>query len=144
LLAFTGRLTRDPQTKYAPNGTAICEFGLAVGRKYGGTESVCFLDCVGFGKLAEIIGEYGTKGKLASLRGRLQMDSWEDKQTGQKRTKLKVVAEEFNFLGPRDPHPPERSQEPVPRQEDSVTDPPSTQGEADPVYDDDTGKECPF
>lgn len=125
----TGRLTRDPQLRYAQSGTAICEFGLAVGRKYNGKEEVTWLDVTAFGRLAEVVGEYASKGKQVALRGWLQTDSWEDKQSGQKRSKLKVIADAVTLLGSKDVHPPERSQEPYPRQEDNIQDPPSTEGE---------------
>jgi single-strand DNA-binding protein len=129
VVAATGRLTRDPQVRYAQSGTAICDFGLAVGRKYNGKEEVTWLDVVAFGRLAEVLGEYGAKGRQVAIRGWLQTDEWEDKKSGQKRSKLKVVAEGVTLLGAKDVHPPERSQDPVPPQE-SYSDPPSTQGES--------------
>jgi single-strand DNA-binding protein len=102
-----GNLTRDPEVKYTPKGTAIAEFGLAVNRNYT-TESgekreeVTFLDIEAFGRVAEIIGEYCKKGRPLFVEGRLKLDQWEDKQTGQKRSKLRVVADNIQLLGSRE------------------------------------------
>ena len=102
-----GNMTRDPQVKFLPNQTAICEFGLAMNRKYKTAsgeqrEEVCFVDCTCFGKGGEIINQYMTKGRPIMVEGRLKYDTWEDKQGGGKRNKLSVVVEEFQFLGGRD------------------------------------------
>ncbi len=102
---LVGNLTRDPEVKYVPSGTAVADFGLAVSRrstdKAGGErkEEVTFVDITLWGREAELAGEYLSKGRSVLIEGRLQMDSWEDKQTGQKRTKLKVVGERIQFLG---------------------------------------------
>ena len=102
-----GNLTRDPQLKYLPNQTAVCEFGLAVSRKYKAAngeqrEDTAFVDCTVFGKGGEIFNQYMTKGKPVFVEGRLKFDSWEDKNGGGKRSKLAVVVEDFQFLGGRD------------------------------------------
>jgi len=102
-----GNLTRDPQLKYLPNQTAVVEFGLACNRKWKGPngedrEDVTFVDCASFGKQAEVINQYFTKGKPIFIEGRLKFDSWEDKQGGGKRSKLSVVIENFQFVGSRD------------------------------------------
>lgn len=103
-----GRLSRDPQLRYLPSQSAVCDFGFAVGRKYKlasgeSKEETCFVDCTVFGKGAEIFNQYMAKGKQCYLEGRLRLDQWDDKTTGQKRSKLTVVVEEFQFLGsPRD------------------------------------------
>jgi single-strand DNA-binding protein len=102
-----GNLTRDPQLKYLPNQTAVVEFGLACNRKWKGPngedrEDVTFVDCASFGKQAEVINQYFTKGKPIFIEGRLKFDSWEDKQGGGKRSKLSVVIENFQFIGSRD------------------------------------------
>jgi single-strand DNA-binding protein len=102
-----GNLTRDPEIKYTPKGTAIASFGLAVNRVFtpeGGErrEEVTFVDIEAYGKQAETIGEYCKKGKPLYIEGRLKLDSWDDKQTGQKRTKMKVILEGFQFLGTRE------------------------------------------
>jgi single stranded DNA-binding protein len=93
-----GNLTRDPEVRYTPKGSAVCDLGIAVNRVYtteGGErrEEVTFVDVVLWARLAEIAGEYLKKGRPIFIEGRLQMDSWDDKQTGQKRTKLRVVGE---------------------------------------------------
>lgn len=101
-----GNLTRDPEIKYTPKGTAIADVGLAVNRNYS-TESgekreeVTFIDVTLWGRVAEIVGEYCKKGVPLFVEGRLQLDTWDDKQTGQKRSKLKVVGENIQLLGGR-------------------------------------------
>lgn len=101
-----GNLTRDPEMKYLPKGTAVAEFGLAVGRKYK-TESgdlkeeTMFVDISVFGRSAEIAKEYLTKGKNVYIEGRLQLDTWDDKQTGAKRSKHRIFCENFQMLGSR-------------------------------------------
>jgi len=101
-----GNLTRDPQLKYLPSQTAVAEFGLAVNRKYRtqngeDREEVTFVDCTAFGKQAEILNQYCSKGRPLFIEGRLKFDSWEDKQGGGKRSKLTVVIENFQLLGGR-------------------------------------------
>lgn len=102
-----GNLTRDPEIKYTPKGTAIADIGLAVNRNYT-TESgekreeVTFIDVTLWGRTAEIVGEYCKKGRPLFIEGRLQLDTWDDKQTGQKRSKLKVVADNIQLLGGRE------------------------------------------
>jgi single-strand DNA-binding protein len=101
-----GNLTRDPEVRYTPKGSAVCDLGIAVNRIYtteGGErrEEVTFVDVVLWARLAEIAGEYLKKGRPVFIEGRLQMDSWDDKQTGQKRTKLRVVGESMQLLGGR-------------------------------------------
>jgi single-strand DNA-binding protein len=102
-----GNLTRDPEIKYTPKGTAIADIGLAVNRNYT-TESgekreeVTFIDVTLWGRVAEIVGEYCKKGRPLFVEGRLQLDSWDDKQTGQKRSKLKVVGDNIQLLGSRE------------------------------------------
>lgn len=102
-----GNLTRDPAVKYTPKGTAIADFSLAVNRSYT-TESgekreeVTFVDCEAFGRTAEIINEYCKKGRPLFVEGRLKLDSWDDKQTGAKRSKMKVIVEGMQLLGSRD------------------------------------------
>jgi single-strand DNA-binding protein len=102
-----GNLTRDPEIKYTPKGTAIAAFGLAVNRNYT-TESgekreeVTFIDLEAYARLAEIIGEYCKKGRPILVEGRLKLDTWDDKQSGQKRSKMKVVVETMQLLGSRE------------------------------------------
>ena len=102
-----GNLTRDPQLKYLPSQTAVAEFGIACNRKFKSAagedrEEVTFVDITAFGKQAELINQYFTKGKPIFIEGRLKFDSWEDKQGGGKRSKLTVVLEGFQFIGGRD------------------------------------------
>jgi single-strand DNA-binding protein len=101
-----GNLTRDPEVRYTPKGSAVCDLGLAVNRNYTldngeKREEVTFVDVVLWARLAEIAGEYLKKGRPVFIEGRLQMDSWDDKQTGQKRTKLRVVGETMQLIGSR-------------------------------------------
>jgi single-strand DNA-binding protein len=101
-----GNLTRDPEVRYTPKGSAVCDLGIAVNRVYttdGGEkrEEVTYVDVVLWMRLAEIAGEYLKKGRPVFIEGRLQMDTWDDKQSGQKRTKLRVVGETMQLLGSR-------------------------------------------
>jgi single-strand DNA-binding protein len=102
-----GNLTRDPQVKYIPSGTAVAELGLAVNRTWYDKntnqkkEDVTFVDVTLWGRTAEIAGEYLSKGRAVLIEGRLQMDTWQDKETGQNRSKLKVVAENMTMVGGR-------------------------------------------
>jgi len=96
-----GNLTRDPELRTTPNGNNVCSFGLAVNRSWrnaqGETqESVDFFDCVAWGKAGEIIAQYTQKGRALLVSGRLQNRSWE--QDGQKRSKVEVIVEDFNFI----------------------------------------------
>jgi len=100
---LAGNMTRDPELRYTPKGTAIAKFGLAVNRKWTGEdgqsrEEVTFVDIDCFGKQAEVISQYLRKGRSILIEGRLKLDQWDDKQTGQKRSKLGVVLESFSFL----------------------------------------------
>ena len=102
-----GNLTRDPEIKYTPKGMAIAHFGIAVNRVWSNEagekqEEVTFIDIEMFGRKAEVVGEYFKKGKPIYVEGRLKLDSWDDKATGQKKSKLKVVGETFEFLGSRE------------------------------------------
>jgi len=100
-----GNVTRDPEVKYTPKGSAVTDLGIAVNRTYKvgeeRKEEVTYVDVTLWGRLAEIAGEYCRKGKPVYIEGRLQLDSWEDKATGQKRSKLRVVGEEMQLLGPK-------------------------------------------
>src|SRR5919199_5999234 len=101
-----GNLTRDPEVRYTPKGTAVAEIGLAVNRVYttdGGEkrEETTFVDVTLWARLAEIAGEYLKKGRPVLIEGRLQLDTWDDKQSGQKRSKLRVVGETMQLLGSR-------------------------------------------
>ena len=100
---LVGNLTRDPEVRYTPKGTAIAKLGLAVNRTWktetGETkEEVSFVDVDAFGRQAEVIGQYMKKGRSLLVEGRLKQDTWEDKNTHQKQSKLKVVLESFTFI----------------------------------------------
>jgi len=100
---LAGNLTRDPELRYTPKGTAIARLGIACNRKWKSEtgemkEEVTFVDVDAFGKTAETIGQYLKKGRPILIEGRLRYDSWEDKQTKQKKNKLGVVMETFQFL----------------------------------------------
>lgn len=102
-----GNLTRDPQVKYTSGGTAVAEIGLAVNRTWydkqsnSRREETTFVDVTLWGRTAEIAGEYLAKGRQVLIEGRLQTDSWDDKETGQRRSRLRVVAENMTMLGSR-------------------------------------------
>jgi single-strand DNA-binding protein len=102
-----GNLTRDPQVRYTPGGTAVSEIGLAVNRTWfdqktnSRREEVTFVDVTLWGRQAEVAGEYLAKGRQVLVEGRLQLDSWEDKESGQKRSKLRVVCENMTMVGAR-------------------------------------------
>jgi single-strand DNA-binding protein len=101
-----GNVTRDPEVRYTPKGSAVCDLGIAVNRGYTTDsgekrEEVTFVDVTLWGRTAEVASEYLKKGRPVFIEGRLQMDTWDDKQTGQKRTRLRVVAENMQLLGGR-------------------------------------------
>ena len=99
-----GNLTRDPELRVTPKGTAICQFSLAVNRKFkdesgGEREEVTYIDVEAWSKQGETIAKYCTKGRPLFVEGRLRLDQWEDKTTREKRSRMKVVLENFQFLG---------------------------------------------
>src|SRR5246127_3442554 len=101
-----GNLTRDPEVRYTPKGSAVCDLGLAVNRQYTldsgeKREETTFVDVVLWARLAEIAGQYLKKGRPVFIEGRLQLDTWDDKQNGQKRSRMRVVAENLQLLGSR-------------------------------------------
>lgn len=103
-ILLLGNLTRDPTTRYLSGDTAVTEFGIATNRKYrtsGGEdrEDVMFVDITAFGRRGEVIAEHFQKGKPIFIEGRLALDQWEDKETGAKRSKHKVVLDNFEFVG---------------------------------------------
>ncbi len=138
---LAGNLTRDPELRYTPKGTAVAKLGLAINRVWkneaGETkEEVTFVDVDAFGRTAENIGKYLRKGRPILIEGRLRLDTWEDKQTNQKKSKLGVVLETFQFIdsnrdneaGPRTAPAPNRPVAPPPE--------PSPESEPPPVEDD--------
>jgi single-strand DNA-binding protein len=101
-----GNLTRDPEVRYTPKGSAVCDLGIAINRQYTldsgeKREEVTYVDVVLWSRLAEIAGEYLKKGRPVFIEGRLQLDTWDDKQSGQKRSKLRVIGETMQLLGSR-------------------------------------------
>ena len=142
-----GNLTRDPELRYTPKGTAIAKLGLAINRTWrdesGQTkEEVTFVDIDAFGRQAETLGQYMKKGRPIFIEGRLRLDSWEDKQTNQKRSKLGVVLESFQFLdsggkpsGDESGAAPSRPSQPAPPASAPAAPPPSGNEDA-PAEDD--------
>lgn len=101
---LVGNLTREPELRVTPRGTAICQFGIATNRRFkdeagNQREEVTFVDVEAWGKAAELVAKYLSRGSQALVEGRLKLDQWEEKTTGQKRQKLKVVLESVQFLG---------------------------------------------
>ncbi|MHC4663392.1 MAG: single-stranded DNA-binding protein [Planctomycetota bacterium] len=100
---LVGNLTRDPDLKYIPSGTAVCEFGIAVNRNFKGKdgdqrEEVSYFDIEAWGRQAEVVNQYLSKGRPILIEGRLKQNRWETKE-GQKRSKIRVVLEQFQFIG---------------------------------------------
>jgi single-strand DNA-binding protein len=133
-----GNCTRDPELRYTPKGTPVVELGLAVNRTWTEDgqkhEETVFVDVVLWNRLAEIAQQYLRKGSPVFIEGRLQLDTWEDRQTGQKRSKLRIVGENLQLLGDR------RESTPPPRQTQRASAPPRTAG----VYEPDPDEAVPF
>ncbi|MEM7577952.1 MAG: single-stranded DNA-binding protein [Planctomycetota bacterium] len=102
-----GNLTRDPELRHLPSNVPVCSFGLAVNDRYKDKQSgewvekPNFIDCEAFGRSAELIQQYVSKGRPLFVEGKLRFDQWDDKNTGQKRSKLKVIVDTFQFMGGR-------------------------------------------
>ncbi len=102
-LHLAGRLTRDVELKFLPKGTAVARVSVAVSRKFKGNdgewkEETAFVDVTAWGKQAEVVGQYFKKGSRIYLKGRLKTEKWNDKTTGEERSKLAVTMEEFEFV----------------------------------------------
>ena len=114
-LIMVGRLTKDPQLSHLPSGTPVCEIGLAVNNRWrdkdgNQREDVCFIDCRCFGKQAETLNQYMSKGRQLLVEGRLELDQWETPE-GQKRSKHRVMIQSFQFLdGQQDGEKPRAAQ----------------------------------
>lgn len=126
-VTLVGNVTRDPQVKYLPSGSAVCEFGVAMNSKYKTKdgqqkEEVTFVDVTYFGKVAEVCGQYLHKGSSVLVNGRLKSESWEDKTTGQKRSKLVVIGEGMQMLGGRGEGGPRQASESASPAEDFTGD----------------------
>lgn len=124
-----GNLTRDPELRTTPKGTAIATFGLAVNRTYrdesgASRDETTFVDIEAWGKQAELVSKYLTKGSPCMIEGRLRLDSWEDKTSGQKRSRLKVVLDNVQFLnrapGNGEPSAPRTTGQPPPASRDDI------------------------
>jgi single-strand DNA-binding protein len=119
-----GNLTRDPELRYTPKGSPVLDISLAINRQWkddngSKQEEVTFVDVTFWGKQAEVLAQYLHKGNPLYVEGRLQLESWDDKQTGQKRTRMKVQGESFQFLGNSSDR--QERQEQAPRQEQGRT-----------------------
>ena len=147
---LAGNLTRDPELRYTPKGTAIARLGMAVNRTWKtetgeSKEEVTFVDIDAFGRQAEVIGQYLKKGRPLLVEGRLKLDTWEDKNTHQKQSKLRVVLESFTFLDSRGGEPSAPSGEAAPRRAPAAAagataaapEPPSAEPEGPPAEEDD-------
>ena len=105
-----GNCTRDPQVRFLANEKAVCNFGIAINRTWKDAngekkEDVTFCDVTAWGRTGELCGQYLTKGSPVYVQGRLHTESWDDKATGQKRSKLVIVADNVQFLGQREAKP---------------------------------------
>jgi single-strand DNA-binding protein len=135
-----GNLTRDPEVRYTPKGTPVTEIGLAVNRVYSGEdgekkEETTFVDVTLWARQAEIAGQYLKKGRPVFIEGRLQLDTWDDKQTGQKRSRLRVVAENLQLLGSRQEGEGSSAPSAAPRRSPPVSAPPARPEPRDPDLD---------
>lgn len=104
---IAGNVTRDPELRTTPSGSSVCSFSVAINRTYRDgsgeqKESVSFIDCSAWGKLGETISQYAKKGTGIIVSGRLEQRSWDDKNTGQKRSRVEIVADDFVFAGSRE------------------------------------------
>src|SRR6266436_6556261 len=142
-VVLIGNLTRDPDLRYTPKGTAVAELGVAVNRIYSGEdgekkEETTFVDVTLWARQAEVAGQYLKKGRPVFIEGRLQLDTWDDKQTGQKRSRLRVVAENLQLLGSRQDSEGSSSfssSSPAPRRGPSAPAPPPKPEPRDPDLD---------
>lgn len=99
-----GNLTRDPELRATPNGAQVASFSIAVNRTFKGSdgsqqEQVSYLDCTAWGRAGETIAQYCKKGSGLLVSGRIEQRSWDDKNTGQKRSRTEIVVEDFSFIG---------------------------------------------
>ncbi|MGP8200509.1 MAG: single-stranded DNA-binding protein [Limisphaerales bacterium] len=143
---LAGNLTRDPELRYTPKGSAVVKFTLAINRTWKNEagenkEEVSFVDVDAWGRQAEVIAQYMRKGRPFLVEGRLKQDTWEDKNTHQKQSKLKVVLEGFSFIdakGPEGvPSGPEAPRRPAAAPSAGAKPPEGAEGEAPPVEEDD-------
>ena len=138
---LAGNLTRDPELRYTPKGVAIAKLGMAINRSWRTEtgemkEEVTFVDVDAFGKTAETIGKYLKKGRPILMEGRLRLDTWEDKQTNQKKSKLGVVLETFQFIDSKPDYDGSRGSSGPSRAPAASPPEPSPESEPPPVEDD--------
>jgi single-strand DNA-binding protein len=142
---LAGNLTRDPELRYTPKGTAVAKIGMAINRTWKSEtgeskEEVTFVDVEAFGRQAEVIGQYMKKGRPFLVEGRLKLDQWEDKNTHQKQSKLKVVLESFSFIDSNrgdNAGAPGDAPRPRPSAPAAKSGAPTAEGEASPPPEDD-------
>ena len=133
-----GNLTRDPELKTLPSQTTVCDFGLAVNRRWkdvngGDREEVLFIECAAFGKTGQTIGENLTKGRPIHIEGRLRLETWE--KDGERRSKIRVVVEQFRFVDRKpDGGPPAERSARGKRRTTGKTSRPARQPEAEPDF----------
>ena len=132
-----GNMTRDPQLSYLPSQTAVAEFGLAMTRRFkkqdgSQGEETCFVDCQMFGKRAEVLNKYFKKGDPIFVEGRLKLDQWTDKDN-QKRSRLRVFIENFEFVGRRGGQPSEAQEAPAEAPAPDAEPPPYGAGGGDEI-----------
>ena len=146
-----GNLTRDPELRVTPKGNSICQFGLAVNRSFkdgaGQTrEETTFIDVEAWGRQGEVISKYCAKGRALFVEGRLRFDQWDDKTTGQKRSRLSVVLENFQFIGGRGDGPNEDGSTPSGMSDSSPErhSPPPRAPKPAPAVEDNLDEDVPF
>ncbi len=130
-----GNLTRDPELRYTPGGTAVADLGMAVNREFTARDGerkseTCFIDIVVWQKVAESCKEYLHKGSPVFVEGRLQLDTWQTSQ-GEKRSKMRVVAERVQFLDSAPKSRPEPATEAVDAQSPEPDQTPASSGPED-------------
>jgi single-strand DNA-binding protein len=137
-----GHITRDPESRFTPQGTQVVDLGLAINRVWKDSsgqkqEETTFVDITLWSRTAEVAAEYCHKGDPLFVSGRLHLDTWDDKQTGQKRSKLKVVGEQIQLLGSRQQAPaaapPTKSPTPAPPAQRQTPKDPDLDAEPDDI-----------
>ncbi len=151
-----GNLTRDPEIRYTPKGTALAEIGLAINRTWKDDnnqkqEDTTFVDVTLWGRTAELAKQYLFKGNPVYIEGRLTLDTWDDKETGKKRSKLKVVGETMQFLGSRESANRDTNNGGMSREESSAraratasSNPPASQSATSDFLDENPDDDIPF
>lgn len=148
-ILLIGNLTRDPELRVTPKGTSICQFGLAVNRTFKdgagkSREETTFIDIEAWGRQGEVISKYCTKGRPLFVEGRLRFDQWEDKNSGQKRSRLSMVLENFQFIGGRGDGPSEGEMSGVNPESPERHSPPPRAPKPAPAQADNLDEDVPF